>query len=877
MSHPRINVHGSIIALSLALAACSSSATNGGAELAVKIAPLSAADVFRVQVTVSAPDISPPLVVDLAGDAAGVWRGTITGIPAGPNRTIQAEALDAQGQVLFRGSTMTNIGPDQTVMVSLLLQQVGAPTPFQNSAPYFTSLVASTNRITIGSAVDLRAAASDPDGDALTFNWTGDGGTFGATSGDSVTWTAPSTAGTYHINVEVSDPKGATTSVGLAIVVTSGNGITGSATIDVRLNGWPLVSAITAQPGALQAGATITLNPTASDPDDTALSFAWQSDCAGTFSDTAAMNPSFTLDAASTAASCRFSVTVSDGRGGTTPGTLIVHVGAPVAPVLELLAVAPRRGLVTTEQNSGTATFTAWLKGPPSAPVLIAVSSDDTGEGTVSPSSLTFTAENWSIPQIVTVTGVDDGIDDGDQDYSVTVGPITSDDSAFAAQAPVKVALTNQDPNAVHLTGTTLISVSSGGMQGNRDSGSGLFASADGRIVAFESTADNLVANDTNTASDIFVHNLVNHTTERVNVSSAGIEANGPTTLLGLSLDGNLVLFTSFATNLVPDDTNDYADAFIHDRQAHQTRRINVKTEVASGGGVATFRVYPGALSLAGRYVSMLSFENCDDTMPVDGSYHACIHDLTTARTRGVPPRLGDIRTRWATDGSSFLLVGLATDFSSVLTRLDTASWTTARVDVSADGMPANTAATGQFSLSADGRLVVFSSQASNLVANDTNGELDSFVKNMETGEIRRVSVSSTGQQAIGNTFASMNEISPDGRYVEFCSWAYNLIANDINRNGDEFLHDRVTGETRRIREGGCNGASFSDDNRFVIFPDAIYAIASNTPKFVPYGTTGLTRNGRLRIFQSFADLPAAGDNNLLSDVFAAPISDLFP
>ena len=82
------------------------------------------------------------------------------------------------------------------------------------------------------------------------------------------------------------------------------------------------------------------------------------------------------------------------------------------------ITVTPTSGLVTTEAG-GTATFTVVLTTQPTADVTIGLSSSDTTEGTVVPASLTFTTANWNVAQTVTVTGVDDALDDGDVAYTI--------------------------------------------------------------------------------------------------------------------------------------------------------------------------------------------------------------------------------------------------------------------------------------------------------------------------------------------------------------------------------------------------------------------------------------------------------------------------
>ena len=112
------------------------------------------------------------------------------------------------------------------------------------------------------------------------------------------------------------------------------------------------------------------------------------------------------------------------------------------------ITVTPSSGLTTTEAG-GTATYTIVLTSQPAADVTIALSSTDTTEGTISPSSLTFTPANWNIPQTVTVTGVNDAVDDGDILYSISNAPATSADASYNGLDPIDVAVTNADGDTV--------------------------------------------------------------------------------------------------------------------------------------------------------------------------------------------------------------------------------------------------------------------------------------------------------------------------------------------------------------------------------------------------------------------------------------------
>ncbi len=129
------------------------------------------------------------------------------------------------------------------------------------------------------------------------------------------------------------------------------------------------------------------------------------------------------------------------------------------------VTVTPTSGLTTTEAG-GTANFTVVLNSEPTADVTIAVSSSDTSEGTVAPASLTFTPANWDTAQMVTVTGVNDDVDDGDVAYTIFTAAATSSDSFYNGLNPADVSVTNTDNDTAGVTVTPtsgLVTTEAGG------------------------------------------------------------------------------------------------------------------------------------------------------------------------------------------------------------------------------------------------------------------------------------------------------------------------------------------------------------------------------------------------------------------------------
>src|SRR3990172_2099305 len=205
--------------------------------------------------------------------------------------------------------------------------------------------------------------------------------------------------------------------------------------------------------------------------------------------------------------------------------------------------------------------------------------------------------------------------------------PIISIEGRYVVFSSVASNLVNGDTNNtddvfIHdrQTGqTTRVSISSSGIQGN-DFSTGASISADGRYVAFQSEASNLVSNDTNNAMDIFIHDRQTSETTRVSVASDGTEANGfSSNYATISSGGRFIGFSSEASNLVSGDTNGVWDVFIHDRQGEQTTPVSLSSSGIQGNNVSA----GGAFSADARYVKFWSQAN----NLVSGDTNICVFD----------------------------------------------------------------------------------------------------------------------------------------------------------------------------------------------------------------------------------------------------------
>ncbi|MEQ1935102.1 MAG: hypothetical protein ABL962_14680, partial [Fimbriimonadaceae bacterium] len=322
---------------------------------------------------------------------------------------------------------------------------------------------------------------------------------------------------------------------------------------------------------------------------------------------------------------------------------------------------------------------------------------------------------------------------------------------------------------------TIRVSVSSGGVQANNNS-TFPSISRDGRYIAFTSNATNLVANDTNNATDCFVYDMVTAETTLVSRNSSGTQGNLHSNNAHLSADGNFCTFSSDATNLVANDTNNQHDAFVHNRTTGETTRISLSSTGTQGNGIS----FPTSLSADGRFVAFESSANNLVAGDTNGFRDVFLHDRLSAETT--------------------------------------------RVSVSAASAQGNNSSYDA-NISGDGRYIVYRSVANNLVLSDTNNNFDVFLYDRLTGAVSMVSLDSLGKQ--GNRGASDPTISENGRIVSFASDSSGLVSGDTNQGTDLFVKDLLTGNLRRVSVstsggqaflGGINYPAMSSDGRVVSF-----------------------------------------------------------
>lgn len=363
--------------------------------------------------------------------------------------------------------------------------------------------------------------------------------------------------------------------------------------------------------------------------------------------------------------------------------------------------------------------------------------------------------------------------------------------------------------------------------------------SSDGRFVAFESDATNLVADDTNNVTDVFVADVQYGNIERISLGLSGVEANGASTNPVISGNGRYVAFESFASNLVSGDTNRVIDIFVYDRQTASTTRVSV----SSSASQATSHSFSPSISENGQVIAFYSLATNLVDNDTNRAIDVFIHDTLSGSTErisvdssGNQANMASWQPRISTSGqfvvfsstASNLVVGDTNSAQDIFlyNRQDSSVMLISNAD---DGQPSN-GISGYAAVSGDGDVVVFESDATNLVANDNNGTTDIFVFDKRQGSLSRVSRSVSDSDTDGPSYQPT--ISHDGRFVSFYTYASNLVAGDSNQFEDVFVYDRQTGImellTKTMDRQEANSSSFNPslnaDGRYV----ALFSFASN-------------------------------------------------
>ncbi len=477
-----------------------------------------------------------------------------------------------------------------------------------------------------------------------------------------------------------------------------------------------------------------------------------------------------------------------------------------------------------------------------------------------------FSPDSHSL--LLQVSGVLPGSNDQNGATDLFLAPMTLDSvtllTARAADSPVRTS-----------SGLSSVDVQS--------------VSADGRFLTFSSYADDLVTNDHNRMSDVFVFDAQSGTNQLVSVGTDGQSASGYSNTPRITGDGRHVVFVSSATNLVGGDANTVADVFVRDLQAGTTVLASARdrgTNSTAGNKPAGNPV----ISADGRYVAFESAATDLVSGPSGTANNIFLRDLAADRTywlssnlTSFAPSIANFSSRLAisADGQTVAFLG-ASPVDLFVYSLDalklvraTTNFAPSAVSLSADGRRAafvssasffrgiywrdnragtndvifNSQAPGTYSeavMSPDGRRVAFTTS---IAINETNGVNDVFVFDIATRVISRASAPPDGGTA--NGASDSPAFSADGRFLAFHSFAGNLVADDTNQAGDIFVRDLETGGLLMVsrRSDGEQGGDFG----------------SSLPV--------LSADGHTVVFRSAADDLTPGDFNFLTDVFLRTLS----
>ena len=441
-------------------------------------------------------------------------------------------------------------------------------------------------------------------------------------------------------------------------------------------------------------------------------------------------------------------------------------------------------------------------------------------------------------------------------------------------------------PGDTHAAADISVHLISSSMDGGYNANGGSHApaiSADGRFVVFLSVASNLVSNDDNGLLDVFVHDLWTRTTTLVSQSFDGGPANGEPSRPAISANGELIVYSSDASNVIPGDCtdatgdcNEASDVFLYNRLTGETELISVNS-TGEIGNKNSFTRRPSVTN-DGRYVVFYSNSTNYDERVLDDpeTNQVYVRDRFSGTTELISENsseeIGDNDSEYPTisaDGSAIAFHSFAAnlvDEKDINETLDVFlyeldSETLTRISNTPDGWASN-GASDLAALSADGSKVAFVSFADNLLppGEDNNNTSDIFIYTVADKTIHRSSVNSLGEE--GNAISDVPSLSDSGRYAAYYSFADNLVADDENECTDDtnkkrsctdvFRHDTVTRETIRVSINALGQEGNNDSS-----------------------CSGITADGQAVVFYSYATNLVLDDANNFPDVFVYSLNPL--
>lgn len=493
--------------------------------------------------------------------------------------------------------------------------------------------------------------------------------------------------------------------------------------------------------------------------------------------------------------------------------------------------------------------------------------------------NITLTFTNGESLQVTSIPVLNDPTPECNEYFSVLLSNATGGGLALlTTNATVSIF----DNDISSSGGLALISRSTNGASGDNSSYSAI-PSADGRFVAFQSYAEDLVANDSNGREDVFIINVTNGAITLVSADISGTNSGNRISFdPRISTDGRFVAFYSESTNLVAGATNPYGDIYLRDTVSGSTRLISVNTN-----GTGPGNDYSSELEMTpdARFIVFTSYSTNLSANDLNGfDQDVFLRDTNSATCEAIS--LNSAGT--GTGNSDSYGPSVSGDGRYVAFQSDATNLGPADANVSTDifvrdrNLGTNylcSRATGGGSangysfdplVSSNGAIVLFSSYANDIVTGDTNSYLDIFAYNTTNHTVQLVTVNLSGSG--GNNYSYSPRISHDGRYVAFESFASDLVVSDLNGQiEDIFIRDLLLGTTTLISmncEATSSGnsdsysPSISADGRYVSF----VSVASDlTPGDFSLGYDQVFRHDRqtgLTVLASQnSSITAAGDS----------------
>ena len=396
-------------------------------------------------------------------------------------------------------------------------------------------------------------------------------------------------------------------------------------------------------------------------------------------------------------------------------------------------------------------------------------------------------------------------------------------------------------------------------------------ASSDGRYLAFASDADNLAANDTNGFRDVFVRDLATGTNTLVSTDANGLTGSGVSFEPAISGDGRFVAFTSGATNLVAGDTNQATDVFVRDLQSGTTVLASLRTD---GAGAANSNSYSPVLSTDGRWLLFRSQAKDLASATFSGTENLFLRDLqsgtnTALTTAGVVAGAMTPSGRFVAFvgkipgvSTPYLYVWDSTLNAPVFTNTTTAI---SNVVISPSG---NRLA---YHTAAELRIVDFAAQTNWLVSGITassrplprfnaDGNWLAYSRNVSgsnqvflydvQGQTEQLISHADGSSAGGGGSSDLPDLTPDGRFVTYRTLATNIVAGVNGIQRQIVLYDRLTGSNTLVSASRFTGGPADDHSMRANF----------------------SADGKTLLMQSWASDLVPGDFNRSGDVFAYTI-----